>query len=141
MNTHYLSQVVYKIGHALETTKNANDRPILNKLLASAGYLLSIIELKKELKYSISIFEKTISDLWIENEGQFNDIYNNWKYFKEEFNKELSGMTVNERISFLGLFDEFDKNISLKNIDGLRHILNQINITEENINQIIIKYS
>jgi len=133
--------VVYKIGHALETTKNANDRPILNKLLASAGYLLSIIELKKELKYSISIFEKTISDLWIENEGQFNDIYDNWKYFKEEFNKELSGMTVNERISFLGLFDEFDKNISLKNIDGLRHILNQINITEENINQIIKKYS
>jgi hypothetical protein len=47
------------------------------------------------------------------------------------------GMTVNERLFSLGLLDDFDRRVENRDWDGLRSLLQQVNLTPNTIDQII----
>ena len=51
--------------------------------------------------------------------------------------EDLKGMTVNERLYHLGLFNEYDQAIESQDIEKLRIVLTQLHIGSENIEEII----
>lgn len=50
---------------------------------------------------------------------------------------KYSGMTVNERLYASGLMDEFDKAVEERDIERVRSILNNVELTEESIEPIL----
>lgn len=50
---------------------------------------------------------------------------------------KYAGMTVNERLYVSGLMDEFDKAVEERNVDRVRIILEQVELTEESIKPIL----
>lgn len=59
--------------------------------------------------------------------------------FKDMDNK-YAGMTVNERLWVSGLMDAFERAISGKDKDEAVRILTEVELTEENIKPILVKY-
>ncbi len=57
---------------------------------------------------------------------------------KDLSEKEASGMTVNERLYFVGLINDFDEAVSQKDKPKLKSILEKIYFSPENI-QIMIE--
>jgi molecular chaperone GrpE (heat shock protein) len=53
---------------------------------------------------------------------------------------KYAGMTVNERLWASGLMDEFERAIIEKNTDEAIRILTEVELTEENIKPILIKW-
>jgi hypothetical protein len=51
--------------------------------------------------------------------------------------QEVSGMTLNERLYLSGLLDDFDKAITQQNAEELKHILERVYISFEDIDFII----
>ena len=49
-------------------------------------------------------------------------------------------MTVNERLYVSGLMDDFDKAIEEKNLEKAMEILSAIEIGDENVKVILVKY-
>ena len=52
-------------------------------------------------------------------------------------NEELKGMTVNERLWHLSLFDDYDEAVSTQNEKKLREVLTKSEIGDENVSAII----
>jgi len=50
---------------------------------------------------------------------------------------KYAGMTVNERLYVSGLMDEFDKAVEEGDIDRVRSILRDVELTEESIRPIL----
>lgn len=64
--------------------------------------------------------DKTVTDLaeaieryfdnsWIENEEVHTTLYKLWSDFRKEAIENIGGMTMNERLNWFGLFDQFDR--------------------------------
>jgi hypothetical protein len=53
---------------------------------------------------------------------------------------KYAGMTVNERLWASGLMDEFERAISGKNTDEAVRILTEVELTEESIKPILVKW-
>ena len=53
---------------------------------------------------------------------------------------KYAGMTVNERLWASGLMDEFERAISEKNMDAAVRVLTEVELTEENIKPILVKW-
>ncbi len=50
---------------------------------------------------------------------------------------KYSGMTVNERLYVSGLMDQFDKAVEERDIERVRSILSNVELTEESIGPIL----
>ena len=50
---------------------------------------------------------------------------------------KYAGMTVNERLYVSGLMDEFDKAVEDRDVDRIRGILSNVELTEESIKPIL----
>ena len=53
---------------------------------------------------------------------------------------KFGGMTVNERLYVSGLMDDFDKAIEEKNLEKAMEILSAIEIGDENVEVLLVKY-
>ncbi len=53
---------------------------------------------------------------------------------------KYAGMTVNERLWASGLMNEFERAIREKNTDAAVRILTKVELTEENIKPILVKW-
>jgi hypothetical protein len=51
--------------------------------------------------------------------------------------EELKGMTVNERLLHLGLFDDYDEAVSTQNETRLREVLIRCDLVAENVSAIV----
>jgi len=51
--------------------------------------------------------------------------------------RKYAGMTVNERLYVSGLSDKFDKAVEKKNINEVKQILEQVELTEPSIEPIL----
>lgn len=54
--------------------------------------------------------------------------------------KKYAGMTVNERLYVSGFLDEFERAVSEKNKDAAVRILKEVELTDENIKPILVKW-
>jgi hypothetical protein len=87
------------------------------------------------MRHKLSTFEKLISDPWMEDSIVYNNLYTAWSEFKESYKKEVSGMTVNERLCHMGLMDEFDACHSSP--AKMRSVLAAVFLSPDNIEAII----
>ena len=53
--------------------------------------------------------ERYIGNTWIKKDGDHETIYSYWSTFRDNAIHGIGGMTMNERLYWFGLFDEFDK--------------------------------
>ena len=54
------------------------------------------------------IIERYIANSWFEKNENHSDIYRMWSSFRDEAILGIGGMTMNERLYWFGLFDDFD---------------------------------
>tara|TARA_B110000114_G_C14733651_1_gene254291 strand:- start:164 stop:508 length:345 start_codon:yes stop_codon:yes gene_type:complete len=52
--------------------------------------------------------ERFLGNTWIEKRTDFNKVYGMWTEFRNSAIDGISGMTMNERLYWFGLFDLFD---------------------------------
>jgi hypothetical protein len=50
---------------------------------------------------------------------------------------KFAGMTVNERLFVSGFMDEFDRAVEARDVDRIRGILSDVELTEESIGPIL----
>jgi len=62
-------------------------------------------ETAEELKDGI---ERYLGNTWIEKNEDHEKIYQMWSSFRDEAISGIGGMTMNERLYWFGLFDNFD---------------------------------
>lgn len=53
--------------------------------------------------------ERFFGNSWIESEETHNHLYRLWSAFKKEAIEGISGMTMNERLHWFGLFERFEE--------------------------------
>ena len=81
--------------------------------------------------------EHLFGNTWLKDGKAYAQAYSTWDEFKSLLTKSIHGMTVNERLSTLGLLEEFDKAVEHKNEDRLRVVLSKCFLDEDNIQTII----
>lgn len=52
--------------------------------------------------------ERYFGNSWIKKDEDYNRIYHVWSSFRDQAIAGIAGMTMNERLYWFGLFDEFD---------------------------------
>jgi hypothetical protein len=58
------------------------------------------------------LVERFFGNSWIEKEETHNHLYRLWSNFKKEVIDSIGGMTMNERLYLLGLFQRFESSQS-----------------------------
>ena len=110
-----------------------SDLNLLNLLLNSLDKLESSIDQFGFVGYQISSFTKLLCDPWMENQTAFDEIYYQWENYLLSIKTKVGGMTVNERLCYFGLMDEFEKSGPGRK----ETILQEVFIDEETISKII----
>ena len=87
--------------------------------------------------YQIKNFEKLISDPWMENQIVFDKTYAAWNDFRDSFAREVGRMTVNERLCYLGLMQDYEDSIG--HPDSMRAVLSTAFLSPANIEAIILQ--
>lgn len=123
----------FKKHEAIVTSES--DRTLLNTQIEALCEIRNCLLKYGTMKYRLSSFEKLISDPWMEDQGAFENTYSAWTEFITSYRKEVSGMTVNERLCHMGLMDDFDK--SLNDPSCMRVVLQTVFLSPENIEAII----
>ncbi len=53
--------------------------------------------------------ERYLGNTWIDNKQVFEKVYETWSDFKNSAIDKIGGMTMNERLYWFALIDQFDK--------------------------------
>ncbi len=85
------------------------DRELILRQIHALKNIKTSLENVGTMKRQLSAFGKLISDPWMENQVAYNELYEAWINFKEHYRASMNAMTVNERLHFMGLLEEFDK--------------------------------
>ena len=123
----------FKKYEAIVTSET--DRSLLHKQIEALCEIRNCLSEYGTMKYRLSSFEKLISDPWMEDQTAFENTYSAWTEFVASYQKEIGGMTVNERLCHMGLMDDFDK--SLNDPSCLRAVLKAVFLSPENTEAII----
>jgi len=87
--------------------------------------------------YQVQRFEKLIADPWMEDQAVFERTYSAWKDFRDSYAREIGAMTVNERLCYLGLMQDFEESVGRP--DSMRAVLRAAFLSPPNIEAIILQ--
>lgn len=132
-----LSRFITEVQCLQNESHNAGDRRIYDMYLAQAGIILAKVTQDRGVGDDIDTMERTFGNTWLEDGEAYAKAYSTWDEFKGLLTQSIHGMTVNERLSTLGLMDEFDKAVERKSEDRLKVVLSKCFLTQENIRAII----
>ncbi|MGB8352811.1 MAG: hypothetical protein WCD79_02900 [Chthoniobacteraceae bacterium] len=132
-----LSRFAIEAKRLLDETHQAEDRNIYESFFAQAGVIQAKIERDQDFRDSINTMDRLFGNSWLKDESAYRHVYSTWDLFKSLLIESIQGMTVNERLSMLGFFDEYDKAVKRGNEDRLRVILSKCLLNEDNIRKII----
>lgn len=132
-----LSRFIIEAKRLLDETHQAEDRQIYESYLAHAGVILAKIAQDRGVGNDIDTMEHLFGNTWLKDGKAYAQAYSTWDEFKSLLTQSIHGMTVNERLSTLGLLEEFDKAVEHKNEDRLRVVLSKCFLDEDNIQTII----
>lgn len=114
---------------------SASDRALLQKQVAALKEIKGSLATYGTMRYKIRSFDKLISDPWMEDQIAFEAVYGAWEEFRDSYESEIGGMTVNERLCHLGLMEDFEKD--RHSPAKVRVILSAAFLSQENIEAII----
>lgn len=115
--------------------QSPQDRDLIERQITLLEEIRASVGVFGAMGHKITAFEKLISDPWMEDQIAFDRLYASWVEFRDSFAREIGGMTVNERLCYLGLMDEFDR--ASKSPAAIRSVLQSAFLSRENIEAII----
>lgn len=132
-----LSRFIIEAKRLLEETHRAEDRHVYELYLLHAGVILAKITQDRTIGDDVATMERLFGNTWLQDEKAYHQAYSAWDEFKGLLTESIRGMTVNERLSTLGLLTQFDKAVECRSEDGLRIVLSKCFLNEGNIQKII----
>jgi hypothetical protein len=132
-----LARFISEMERQADSTHEANDRPLYDKFLATAAIIMARVEQNEPIDSHVCNMDRLFGYSWFNDENAYNQIYSKWDTFKGLLNQSIQGMTVNERLFNLGLFDEFDAAVDVGDVPRLRAVLSKCFLDRENIETII----
>ncbi len=118
-----LARFISEIDQRAGCTSQAEDRPLYDKFLAGAAIIMAKVEQDEPIGSDICSMERLFGHTWFRDEEAYARIYTEWDCFKGLLRMSFKGMTVNERLVALGLLEEFDKAVALRDEPYLRGVL------------------
>ena len=132
-----LSRFILEAKRLLVETLEAGDRQIYEKCLAHAGVILAKVAQDQGIGDDIDSMQRLFGNTWLKDGEAYARAYSTWDEFKSLLTQSLNGMTVNERLSTLGLMDEFDRAVERRSEDRLKVVLSKCFLTQDNVRAII----
>jgi|GEM_PF-2787009 len=129
----FISEMERKVG----STHEAEDRPLYDKFMAKAAIIMAKVEQDQPIGEDVATIERLFGHTWFKDEKAYTRIYEEWDTFKRLLTQSIHGMTVNERISSLGLLDEFDEAVAEHDEPHLRAVLSKCFLGDDNVEAII----
>lgn len=120
-----------------QQVEDSDDRALLDRLIAALKGIRDTLGVYGKMRYQMVSFEKLLCDPWMRDQFVFEKIYASWDDFRKAFALEIGGMTVNERLYYFGLMDDYDR--SCGNPEEMRTVLSAAFLSEDNIEAIIRK--
>jgi hypothetical protein len=132
-----LSRFLTETKNLSDETHEAEDRRIYERYLANAGVILAKVAQNQGVGDDIDTMERLFGNAWLKDGKAYARAYALWDEFKSLLTQSIHGMTVNERLSTLGLFDDFDRAVEDRDESRLRAILSKCFLDKESIQAII----
>ena len=132
-----LARFVLEMERQADFTHEAEDRPLYNRFLAIAAVIIAKIEQEQPIGGDISTTERLFGNTWFRDKEAYTRIYTEWDIFKGLFTQSIHGMTVNERLFTLGLFEEFDRAVAKQDVPHMRAVLSKCILGDDNVEAII----
>ena len=131
----YIDETIRVFEDSIALARDPSDQSLLNKQVLALKKIKESLSKCGSMKFQISNFEKLISNTWMNDQKIFDKTYHAWENFRLLYEKSIGGMTVNERLSYVGLLEEFEKG----NTDEskARSILREVFVTGDNADEII----
>jgi hypothetical protein len=130
-----IDDTIRVLRDALREAQDESDKKLLKKQVAALEDIRTLLVKREGLRYRIEGFEKLISDPWMNDQKTFDRVYVAWSTFKHSYARTVGGMTVDERLYFMGLLDEFDA--CKGDPEAMRTVLRAAFLSPENIEAII----
>ena len=134
-----MNQIIDKtIDVFVESSKkvsSSTDRDLVLRQIALLREIKDSLAAYGTIRHKLSTFEKLISDPWMQDRITYSKLYTAWAEFKESYKLEICGMTVNERLCYMGLMNEFDASLSSR--AKMRSVLSSVFLSPANIEAII----
>ena len=118
-----------------EKVSSNEDRDLLRRQVEALEGIGKCLSTYGSMRYKIKSFEKLISDPWMEDQSAFDAVYTAWKEFSTSYQREIGGMTVNERLCHMGLMEDFEANIC--NPSKMRAVLRAAFLSAEDVAAIV----
>lgn len=132
-----ISRFIMEAKRLQDETHEAEDRHIYEMYLAQAGVILAKVTQDRGIGNDIDIMDHLFGNTWLKDGNEYAKAYSTWDEFKGLLTQSIHGMTVNERLSTLGLLDEFDKAVERRSEDRLKVVLSKCFLTQDTIREII----
>jgi hypothetical protein len=81
--------------------------------------------------------ERLFGNTWFRDEVAYKRTYTEWDIFKVLVAQSIHGMTVNERLFSLGLFEEFNEAVARQDESRLRGVLLKCFVNEYDVEIIV----
>lgn len=135
-----LADFIAEVERLNAATNQAEDRQIYHMYLAKVAIILAKVIRDEPIGDDIASMERLFGNTWLKDDQSYRQAYSTWDQFKGLLIQSLQGMTVNERLFNLGLFDQFDNAVARSDKTQLRAILFKCFLGQDNIEAIINKY-
>jgi hypothetical protein len=136
-----LAETINSFSNGLIACNRPEDRKLVGDYLGALAPLLARAVLGEDISKTLPDIERLFGHTLIIDVKPFEKAFEHWRDFKEEYtNAGLSGMTVNERLSALGLQSDFDQACRSNDEKKAREILQKAKVDDASINQIVKKY-
>jgi hypothetical protein len=132
-----LAHLILKLEQLAESTREAGDRHLYGKFLAATAIIIAKVLEAQPIGNDIDSMERLFGNTWFKDKDAYRQAYGEWNSFKSLLMKSICGMTLNERLSSLGLFEKFDEAVAKKDEPTLRAVLLKCFLDNDTIETII----
>ncbi len=132
-----LARFISEMERQAGSTHEAEDRPLYDKFLAKAAVIIANVEQDQPIGDDVATTERLFGHTWFKDKDAYTRIYTEWDTFKGLLRQSIHGMTVNERLSSLGLLEEFDEAVAKHDEPRLRAVLFKCFLSDDNVEAII----
>lgn len=133
-----LAETIRLFTEGIRRSNRPEDRKLATDYLAALAPLLAKATLGESILADFGAIERLFGHTWLVDLAPFEKAFEEWRAFKSEYEKwALSGMTVNERLHALGLFDASDRACESKDRAQVTDLLKRVHVDDPSIRRIL----
>ena len=93
------------LDELIQEIRNTSSDPAVQRV---ADYLIAWKDTSDTAQDLAEAIERVIGNSWISSDKTHERVYSLWSAFRKNCIEAISGMTMNERLYWFGLFGQFD---------------------------------